>query len=706
MSEEHELVDVEVTPVEEKKSNRWGLIAGGVAVAAALGLGGFAIASQGGEVTEVAVAESTDDQSAQDESSGAEDEAASEASDDAGDTTADDVVADAVETVSDAAFGGFGGPGGVIFADGEFVSLGRGPDGFALSRSSDGTDWSSTDVVGLPANGNAYLLAQTDSGWVTVVEIWPEFDEDDTSFYFGPGPQPERLLGFSEDLVNWTTSELPTPDFDEDTFAWVQGLGAVGDQVALLLQIEISGPDEIQILFEAGALTEADLENYCGGGFEGDDFVAYSCDYGDYEEAMEDEFPVTTTTAPAALEEGDAVTTTTVGPDELPPLDFELLEEAVEVEQEELLRLSPGDPGYAELDEIWNSFDDFEMPAPIVMAGTVGGDFTATELPTTGYINGITTTDSGFAVLTSDYSSESGAAQVFSSVDGVTWRQSGEVSIDGGVNNIVGSGDLLLAVGQSFEENQSTFTTLVSADLGATWESSSITTDLFGAYGMPIAGPAGFALQLEGSTEPYEDNYVDPLEGVEGVDIVVDGYTMTIGIQDGTATLTGPDGVVIHDSISEELLYTNGAEDVVRLEGRYEDTTVWLDPVTGEDLVTFTNEDINAVFDEFYNDFDYEEEEFVEPPRATELWFSADGTTWTLSQRDDVDFNGNGYSSLAGVGDDEILIRTETFVEPPEELYSFDLENREPTDAEIEALDAWYAQSYQDSVEWTAVPVG
>ncbi len=714
MSEDHELVDVEVSPVEEEKSNRWGLIAGGVAVVAALGFGGFAIANQLGDASEVAVAESTDDDSAQDEASqdeSSEQEQATEAFD-----APTDSAAVAVDTASDASFGFGFGTGEVVFADGEFVSLGHGPDGFEVSRSTNGTDWSSDAVVGLPANGSASLLAQTDSGWVTVVEIWPEFDEDDSGFYFGPDPQPERFLGFSEDLITWTTSELPEPDLDEDSFAYVQGLGAVGDQIALLMQIEVGGQDELQILFEAGVLSEADLQNYCGGGFEGDDFVAYSCNYDDYEEAMEDEFPVTTTTAPAIAEDtafttttAPAITTTTVASVDIAP-ELEIIESefAEEVVEEEIARLSPGDPGYDELDQLWHGLNDFEMPSPVVMAGTVDGGFTSTEIPASGYTNGLTSTDSGFALLTVDYSSESGLPEVWSSRDGVTWKQSGAIVVDenSSVSSITGSGDLLLATGQSFDGTRNGVATWVSGDLGATWTAGAIDTALFDTYGTPIAGPAGFALQLDGSTEPYEDNYVDPLDGVVSVDIVKDGYTMTIDLGNGSATLTGPDGVVIHESVNEEIIYGSGGENIVRLEGRFGDTTIWLDPVTGEDLVTITSDDINSVFDEFYNDFDRDvEEDFVEPPRATELWFSPDGETWTLLQREDVDFNQNGYSGLAGVGDDEVLIRTETWVEPPEELYAFEFENRAPTDAEIEALDVWSLENSQGSVEWTAVPV-
>ena len=76
-----------------------------------------------------------------------------------------------------------------------------------------------------------------------------------------------------------------------------------------------------------------------------------------------------------------------------------------------------------------------------------------------------------------------------------------------------------------------------------------------------------------------------------------------------------------------------------------------------------------------------------------------------MIQSDAVDFE-QGYTGLVAVGDDELVLRTDTFVEPPAELLIFEEENREPTDAEIEALDAWSLESSEESIEWSAIPVG
>ena len=718
---EMEMVDVTVTPEPESTPRRGRMIAGGLVVVAALTAGGIVVASQGNDSSEVAAAESNNG-----EPSGAQDAASA---DDVQESVEDAIelpASDALEFATDSAVGFGFGPSEVVFADGEFVSLASSVDGIVVSRSTDGTNWSSQPTVGLPDNANAFNLAQSNSGWVTVVEIWPEFDVDQPEFFFGPGPQPERFLGFSEDLVTWTTRELPEPDLDGDDFSVVQGVAAVGDQVGLLLQIQTGGQDEVQILFEQGHITEADLENFCGGGLVGDDYVAYTCDFGDFdEEAMEDfggappttagpvegedglifeSDAVTTTTAAAAADDEDVAIPTTT----LPPASFDGQQEQVE-----LVRLSPGEPGYDEIIAIVNGSSDFEMPPAIVMAGPIDGDFTATELPTAGYSSGIVSTDTSFVVRVNDY--ESNSAVVLSSPDGVTWSEAGDLGNELRFENIVASGDRLLATGQDLASpgDVSGLSVWVSNDLGATWTPGDLDTALFDSYGTPISGPAGFAVQLEGATEPYEDDFVDPFIDIESVDVVVDGFTMTIELESGNASLFGPDGTVIHESVNEEAIVDGGAENILRTEGPFLETLIWLNPENGEDLVTFTSSDIDAVFEEIFSeqDFDVNEddfdvnEDFVEPPRAKELWFSADGISWTLLQSEELSFTQDGYSGLAGVGDDEVLIRTETSVEPPAELLGFEAELRDPTDEEIAALDAWFAQSQQDNIEWTAIPV-
>ena len=521
---------------------------------------------------------------------------------------------------------------------------------------------------------------------MTVVEVWPEIDEEDEmSYMFGPGPQPDRFLAFSEDLVSWTTTDLPQPDLDEEAFAYVSGLAGSGSQIALLMQIEAGGTDEFQVLFEQGIISEEDMESYCGGGFEGDDFVGYSCDY----EMMEDELPTATTIAPAD------------SPDEVAEEVVEAIED--EVMETELFRVSPGDPGYAELQEVYERYDNYEMPNPIVLTGTIGGEFTSTELEVNGWTSGITGLDQGFVVLVNDYESASG--ELFTSTDGVNWTSTGSIPGEGHGNGVVASGNRLVVVSHNYSETEgsSTAEAWVSDDFGATWTSSPIDSALFDGWGQPVAGPAGFAVQLEGPTEPYE--YNDPFADAEPVRIEKDGYTMVMEFNTGIASLLGPDGSVIHDSIQPELVFDDGGtENIARLEGQYGSTIVWLDPETGEDLVSITEDDFNAAYEELFGNLP--EEEYAEPETGYEVWFSADGVTWTLLDSGDRTYDGNEWSQVAGVGDDEVLVRSETWVETPMELYAFEEEGREPTDEEIEALDAWHAENAENNVSWSVIPVG
>jgi len=78
--------------------------------------------------------------------------------------------------------------------------------------------------------------------------------------------------------------------------------------------------------------------------------------------------------------------------------------------------------------------------------------------------------------------------------------------------------------------------------------------------------------------------------------------------------------------------------------------------------------------------------------------------TWTLALTSEQD--SDGFTNLVGVGDDEVVLRSETFVEPPEELFAFDLEGRFPTPEEEEALDAWFFENQESAVTWTVIPVG
>ena len=129
---------------------------------------------------------------------------------------------------------------------------------------------------------------------------------------------------------------------------------------------------------------------------------------------------------------------------------------------------------------------------------------------------------------------------------------------------------------------------------------------------------------------------------------------------------------------------------------------MWIDPETGEELVTFLVDDITFAIDQAFQIFD-EPEEFEEPEFVSELWFSVDGQNWVLIDTFEPDANEDQFSRIAAVGDDEIVLLTETFPIPPDDLFDFEEEGRDPTQAELDALDEFFSQS--PTFEWTRVPV-
>ena len=689
MHNDENLVDLEVRPVAENKPGRSRMLVGAAAAVAALVIGGVVVANQGGnselDVAEVAADEDTE----QSEEEVEQDEAViDEAAED--DSAISGLADDAATTVPAPDF--FSGPNSVVVTDEGFARLGGGDGPISVSRSANGTDWTTEPTSGLPEGGFPTQVVQTDSGWVTVLEVWPELDESDESFFFGPGESPDRFIATSSDLQAWTSTQLDDVDVPEGGFTFIGGVAASGDTVAVLLQVEPGGVDERRILFDAGAISEADLGNYCGGGFEGDDFVAYSCDF-DFDDFGPD------VAEEATEDDGSSPTTTLVIPEDNG--DFP-------EEREELVRLVPGDEGYDEIFDIFNGFNDVTEVQSLVLTGPADGPLEVVELPTVGFTSGIAGTDDGFAVLASDFNT--GAAVSLSSPDGVDWSEPATVASGVNVNQVAVSNGRLLVTGTSFNVDSQLVMAFVSDDLGLTWTESTFETELFGSYGMGVGGPAGFAVWIEGTLEPFQDDF-NPFGDVESFDVVVDGYTTTFQIVSGGATLTGPDGVVIHDSISEDAFLAGGIENVVRFGGQFDEDTIWLDPVTGEDLVTVTAADIEAVVNPLLDSGPDFATDFVEPDRASELWFSPDGVTWTLLDKVEISPQ-DSFTALAAVGDDEVLVVTESFEpfqEPPSELLQFEQEGREPTDEELAALDEFFAESdfeQAGGTTWRSIPVG
>lgn len=662
-----EFIDFEAAQPAETKSGRGRLLVGALAAAAVLVVGGVIVANQNDRTERDVVAGAIEQPATEDESgdSGSEpaDESNFAASGAASSASSDSSVS------SDLGPEPFGfGPGSVIFNDGEFVSLGSSGDGVFVARSSNGTDWSTSPIGDFPDGATANLLARTETAWVTVVEVWPEVDEASTPF-FGSAISSDRFLATSADLENWTLTEFPELDLDPEATAFTNDLASSGDRLAVLLNVQPPQINELQVLFEAGVVSESDLENYCGFDSDGDVFVGRTCSFS--EEGPQDAIP-----------------------DDIGELEVVPSETTTRSEREELFRLEPGDPGYDELSELFNSESE-SLATSIVVSGPVDGPFETAELPGNGFGGLLSGSDQGFVATTFG---EQGA-EVTYSVDGVTWSDA--TAVDFNLDSFVVVGDRIVAPARSLESPDGAFEIGVSDDFGATWTTIPLGSELFGAYGVITAGPAGFALGLEGALEPF----VDPFAEAGDILLENDGFTMSLGLNTGFASLMGPNGEVIHESV--QLGDAGGSENTIRFEGLLDEVLIWLDPITGEDLVTFNESDFDEAFaeafgedvDTFGSDIDGPQE------RGFEIWFSVDGLAWELlesNQSAGVDSS----SSVVGVGDDELIVRTNVAVVPPDELLAFEQEGRQATPEEIEALDSFFAEGNETSVQFRSIPIG
>lgn len=655
MAEEETTLDIDIRPLGDEKPRRTRVLVGAAAAAAALFIGGAAIVVQNDDSTDLAVAENAGVQE------DAEEDIIEEPPEDQATVPAE---LDTTEAAEDAATGettfGFGqGPGdAAVFANGEFVSLGFSVDGPVIARSLDGNVWETTPMVGLPESALPSWLTQTSAGWVVFVEVPVEGDttEDFTAPFFGPDPKLDRFLATSTDLIEWTLTPLPEIERAEGESAWPNGFAVSGDTVAVLFDVQPETLDELQVLLSNGYVNEADFETFCTSDFDGTSYTAYSC----------------------------------VTPEDLDGAsDDEALVELVVVQA--------GDPGFEDLVASFEQID-FETGTQVLLVGPIGGPYEQGSLPEGGFGASIHGSDSGF--LASSFGP--GGTVVHASPNGIDWTES---AADGGF--ISESNGVLLNVRDvAFEARDGSpgVGVSVSSDGGVTWADATIDTDLFGAFGTPVGGPGGFAVLLEGPVGPVEDPFAQlgPLEIPKGDFVMVVEQSIT------QFSLRSVDGTVIHEPVGPEALFGTGLENVIRTED-FGNTIVWLDPETGEDLVSFDEADFDSAFEAEFGGSATDIAGDAELPDgfASEVWFSVDGITWNLLERTESESGPvDSFSAIAAVGDDEVLIRRESFVEPPLELLAFEEEGRDPTPEEMAALDEFFSTDGEGGVQWRTLPIG
>lgn len=691
MDEQTELVDIELVSTESRRA-RGGLGAAfvGCALVAAL-LGGAYMATSDGD-SQVDIAAEQDDvipgaEPSNDDASSTEDlpmDADLPVAPDEPPVAVHDGDAEfASEEAADSEYYG-GNSDDVIFDGTRFISIGYSESGQTIRTSLDGIDWDERAFPGLPENSNVYRLAEHDGTVVAVVEQWQELEEagDRLAEFFGPSEGPTQFLASSTDLETWTYTEIPPADqTDGIVYRSITGL-ALGDSgVVMFLQSHPEGENELRLLFDAGVLDSSTIERYCGVSFaDSGDIDVQLCSH-EEDERMWIELEEAMNAAESDEERAE--------------IERNFDETFVEPIPEIVATITSGDPLHEQLSSIYNGEQD--LPENIVISGPVSGPWAESSLPTAGYPSSVIELDGTFVGVIQRWdeslTEDSVSTIVVRSTNGADWVQAGLLP-SGSSERLVAVGSNLVALGGGGESGR--LTTSISSDLGDSWSPGTLSTDLFGVYPQPTHGPAGIAVVLRGSTTPLREYEVPQ-------DIVLskDGYTLTMNFSNegSRAILAGPDGVEIY-SLNEEDMYGDAAEGIVRM-GRFSGTQTFLDPDTGVDLVAFGEED----FEEAYTEPEPEGSEYVE---GMEILFSADGQTWdpVIDSRLDIDLR-QGDVRVIAVGDDEIIVAVSTWTEPPVELFAFEQEQRDPTEAEEQALNEWFeSNGGGNNTEYLSIPVG
>ena len=583
-----------------------------------------------------------------------------------------------------------GGPGGVIFDGTQFVGVGYGPNGPQLRTSTDGLTWDERPFPGVSDEANINQIVEFGGTFAAVVEIWPEFTEEEFSPFDSP-PSPTLLLTVSEDLDTWTTTELSVPQAEGRGVSFGGGLALGEAGIVIPLQSYAQGPDELGILSEAGLLGEDEWENYCGLDVHDDSIDVLLCDHSEFEEP-----------SPEVSEELERRFDEAETDEERLEIEAEL-EELFSNQTEVVATLTSSDPIYAELRSIFEgSFEDDSQIFALV--GPVDGQLTTVSLPGT-YVMGLAEIDGSFVLSTGGFDGELSTASIYASQDGLTWTRTGSPGTGEGGGSLVVVGSALLAT--TYTDDGSTVLQR-STDRGATWTAVELETSLFQAYPQVVSGPAGAVVVMEGLLEPASEAFESEAIPVGDLVVTRDGFTLTVPFDESTPViLTGPAGELIYELSLDDLDSSDGNIDGVVRSNPVNENPTFLDPATGENLVTFTEEDFENFESQQHDGF--AEEEFLEGSQSsgTEVFFSADGEVWTQISDDRLTNSSNNSStSPVAVGDDDVIFVRNTYSEPPAELFAFEAEGRDPTHAELSALDEWEISGGGNAMEFFAIELG
>ena len=554
--------------------------------------------------------------------------------------------------------------GEAIFDGTQFASIGHGIDGPMLRTSTDGLTWDEQPVPDAPSGSLVSELLEFDGTYAAVIQPAPNFDSTQS---------PTLLLTVSRDLETWTTTELPAVATNGRNVSLDSGLalGESGIVIPLLSQVPFRAIEE-KFLVENGLLTNEDLPRYCGLGQELSMLEVTLCD--------EDRFARPDAEETARFEQRWAEAETAQARAEV-EAEFD-----VELSGREVVAtVTPSDPLFDELSEIQAAAFSSDLQS-LALVGPLDGPFTLVELPWD-WFPSIVDVDGGFVLRTRDGRD----ANIYSSADGLEWTRTATVENASGMSPVV-LGDSLL--GATIVDGESTRIDR-SIDGGTIWTSTELESSLHGGFPQLLTGPAGAVVFRRRTTEPTE-----PPPALLPVSVRRDGFVLEKRPgKFAPATLTGPDGEVLHRLSSVELELSNGnIEGVVRSDPVDENPT-FLDPVTGADLVTFTNQDFLDARAEF-------EEGLVDRPATVEVLFSADGDVWTAVSDDRLVSEAGTQLSPVAVTNSELIVARNTWTEPPGELVVFEAEGREPTYAQISEVWDWELSGGGNSFEFFAIELG
>ena len=672
-----EVDDVLVAPPAPEQPKRvWAKAGIAIVAVAALGFGALSLVDTGSELdTSVADSANEEPEIEEPELSNADSEDSRNSDDESESTEEGDAAtfADgdfAVESSMDIDFGG-GGDSPAIFDGERFVSLTTttGSD-WLLRTSTDGLVWDETPTTGLPPQTNVRDLKFHDG---TLVVIATEYSDRGSTSH----------IATSANGTSWTLTQLT--ESNESTESHVSATVVLDGQIVAFRTLFETGQDPEQLLGDMGLLNDEEGLHLCDVQFDGDGgpITVYACDYSEFEEEFEEPDQ-------SLLDELEARWNAASSDEERAAVEEELeaLWGGTGPEQILIGTFSPGDDAYDELVTAFggDSPGEDDMRTEILVGPLTGPFGVVGELPGSGYLNNVVEVDGALFAHLESFEESTGRSNstILTSTDGTTWTEAGTAPGDGG--RLVAAGESLLFIGYG-ELGRSI---LQSNDGGATWAPSSLETSLFHSHTEFVSGDAGVVAFTSGQIEEFNDaGFEQPQDNPV---LEVDGYTLTLPVFGGPLILTGPGGEVIHE-LNEEEAYEEDSN-AVRSNPISGDMT-FLDPDTGEDLVTFTEEAQQEAYESMY-DGD-EEEVYEEPDFGFEAHFSVDGRTWQPLATDALaEFGPNTHVMPVAIGDDELIVASVTYNETPEELFAFDIEGREPTEAEIQALE----QSQSELVEY------